>query len=142
MVTINFTIVVQLALFLTFLFGLQKWVLAPMLKTMDDREDTITTNKKSAQIDRKAAEELETEYARSIAQARRDASNVLRNAQAQALLRRNEQIRKRREEVDAVVMAHGEEALQQVEAQRAHFGAVVPLVTEAMLARLRVKENG
>ena len=139
MVTINFTIVVQLVLFLVFLWGLQKWVLAPMLATMDEREDTISANKKSAQSDRKAAEELDAEYARSIAQARRDAANVLRSSQAQALQRRNEQIRKRREEVDALVQAHSEQALQLVEAERTVFASVVPGLAEAMISRLRVK---
>ena len=141
MVTINFTIVVQLLLFLVFLWGLQRWVLAPMLAAMDEREEVIATNKQTAQEDRKAAEKLEAEYARSLALARREAANVLRSGQAQALKRRNEMIRARRDEVDRLVLEHSEGAFKQVEAERAVFDSVVPGLAEAMLARLHANQK-
>jgi F-type H+-transporting ATPase subunit b len=141
MVTINFTIVVQLLLFLVFLWGLQRWVIAPMLATIDEREDTIATNKQTAQDDRKAAEQLEAEYARSLAQARRESANLLRSGQAQALHRRNEMIRARRDEVDVLVAAHADEARKLVEAERASFDQLTPGLADAIHARLRTKEN-
>jgi F-type H+-transporting ATPase subunit b len=141
MVTINFTIVVQLLLFLVFLWGLQRWVIAPMLATIDEREETIARNKQAAQENRKAAEELEADYARSLAQARRESANLLRSGKAHALLRRNEMIRARREEVDVLVAAHAEEARKLVEAERAVFDSVVPSLADAIHARLRTKEN-
>lgn len=141
MVSINFTIFVQLALFLLFLWGMQKWVLGPMLQAMDAREEAIDANKAAAQEDTQTAEALEAEYARSMAHARRDSANILREAQATAMQRRNERIRQRRDEVDAIVAQHGAEAAKLVEAERPAFDSLVPKIADAMLARLKTEES-
>ena len=55
MVTINATIIVELVLFLLFLWGTQRYILAPVLKNIDEREDSIEQDRAQAEANTTAA---------------------------------------------------------------------------------------
>ena len=67
MVTINATLLVELILFLVFLWGTQRYILTPVLKNMDERTDSIENDHAQAESNTTASVALEKKYRHEIA---------------------------------------------------------------------------
>ncbi len=136
MVDLNFTLVVQLLMFLVFLWAMTRWVLRPLLGTMDERETTITADKEQAQTDQETAEQLEQEYAAALAaahqQAHQKVAEALHEVQSSQIDERNDL---RREQQEEIAQAR-EEANAFVEQQRETFPDLSKAIADAMLHHL------
>ncbi len=142
MVTINLTIVVQLGLFLLFLWALNKLVLQRVLRNLDARETALEQDAEAANADASAAQSLEAQYAAELTAARRAATVHFERERRAAMDDRNERLARARENGDQEVMAVSRDGQAQIQAQREQFGTLAQDVAEAMAQRLRVKGGG
>lgn len=141
MVDLNFTLVVQLLMFLGFLWVMDRWVLRPLLKTMDARDRAISDDKEQAQADQDTAESLEHEYAAALAAAHQKAhkkvADSLREVQDSHVAQRNALREKQQEEVART----REEAKAFVEQQRSAFPDMSKAIAHDMMRQLGLGDN-
>ncbi len=141
MVDLNFTIVVQLLMFLVFLWAMTRWVLRPLLAVMDDRDSGIDHEKEQTQADQETAEKLEMEYAAALAAAHKRAhqtlEEALRETQNSHIEKRNVVRREQQEEMEKA----REEANAFLEKQRTKFSKLSEDVAHAMMQRLGLRED-
>ena len=142
MVTINFTIVVQLVLFLLFLWAANKLVFQPVLRRLDEREENLERNAQAAKEDSKAAKSLESEYAAELSTARRAATVRFERKRGAAMDERNQRLARARQDGDQAVMAIEREGKAQIDAQRPQFDAMAAEIAELMAKSLRLKGGG
>jgi len=142
MVTINLTIVVQVVLFLLFLWVVNKLVFQRVLHRLDERDYYLKQNAEGAKEDAQTAKSLEAEYARELSTARRAATVEFEREREAAMNERNERLARARQEGDAAVMAVEREGKAQIEEQRPQFDTLAAQVTELMAERLRLKGGG
>jgi F-type H+-transporting ATPase subunit b len=142
MVTINFTIVVQLVLFLLFLWAANKLVLQPVLRRLDEREQTLEQNAEAAEEDSKAAKSLQSEYAAELSTARRTATLRFEHERGAAMDERNQRLGRARQDGDQAVMAVEREGKAQIEAQRPQFDTFAEQIADLMAKSLRLKGGG
>lgn len=77
MVTINLTLIVNLVLFLLFMWGMHLFVFKPLLDVMDRRETKIQEDRKAAENLDNQAKELEQQYLAEMGAMHREASRML-----------------------------------------------------------------
>ncbi len=118
MVTINLTVIIELMLFLVFLWGTQRFILTPLLKSMDERGDSIERDVAKAKEDDQRAEDLEHQYRHEIAMIRRDADEEVRQAKQKSMQEHAEFLLKERHNAETAIAKVAAEAQGQVEAQR------------------------
>ncbi len=138
MVTINATIIVELALFLLFLWGTQRYILAPVLKNIDEREDSIEQDRAQAEANTTAAEVLEKKYRHDIAVIRRDADEGVRAAQQKSQHEHAAFLVDERTRAEQSIDEVRAEAQLLVESEQDTVNAQIPELTnqiEAMLTR-------
>ena len=138
MVTINFTVVVELGLFLLFLWGTGRFVLRPLLKSVDEREAAVESDQQQAETDTIAAEKIEKQYASELVAARRGADERFREARTTTLRSQANIVTKRQHEGDGVVAATRAEADAQVDAERASFEQLAEDLAQTLSAKLGV----
>lgn len=139
MVTINLTIVVQLVLFLFFLWAASKLVFQPVLRKLDEREHYVEDNAQTASEDAQAAKSLESEYAVELSTARRAAAVRFERERQAAMDERNQRLARAREDGDRAVMAVEREGKNQIEAQRPQFDTLAAQIDDLMAVRLGLK---
>ena len=135
MVTINFTLFVQLGLFLLFIWVMNRLVLRPALRVMDKRAEAIEDDHASAESDIAKAKSLESRYTSEIAAARRAANVQVERARREVLDARHVALNKRRQQGDEAVAEVEAAANARVDAQRAQFDGLAHQVAE------RIKEH-
>jgi F-type H+-transporting ATPase subunit b len=84
MITINFTILIELTLFLLFLWVSNKLVVRPLLKTIDARDDKIEQDKTFAETARQEAKRLDAQNVEQLTRAHQDAAQRLHKARFDA----------------------------------------------------------
>jgi F-type H+-transporting ATPase subunit b len=139
MVTINLTIVVQLVLFLLFLWAANTLVFRPVLRRLDEREHYVEQNATAAKEDAKAAESLESEYAVELSTVRRAATVRFEREREAAMDERNQRLARARQDGDQAVMAVEREGKAQIEAQRSQFDVLAAEISDLMAKRLYLK---
>lgn len=136
MVDLNFTLVVQLLMFLGFLWAMNRWVLQPLIKFMDDRERQMAQAVEQAEIDQKTAEMLERDYAATLAAVHRKAHQRIMEAlrAAQTNNQEDRETVRRRHEQEVAQARKEAEAL--IERERQAYAPLSHALAEAMMARL------
>ena len=142
MVTINLTIVLQLGLFLLFLWALNKLVLRPVVNSLDAREAALEHDAEAARADASAAQSLESQYAAELSTARTAATVQFERERSAAMDERNQRLARARADGDQAVIEVAREGEAQIEAQRPQFGTLAEQLAQAMAQRLRVKGGG
>jgi F-type H+-transporting ATPase subunit b len=138
MVTLNFTIVVQLALFGLFVWVANRLVLRPTLRVMDRRAETMEEDRVAAESDAAEAQALESRYTAEIAAARR-ASNVnVERARRDALDARNAALNERHRESDKAIADVEAAATAEIEAQRGQFKDLTRQIAEGISRHLNL----
>jgi F-type H+-transporting ATPase subunit b len=138
MVTINFTIVVQLVLFLTFLWVTNKLVLRPILRVMDERDRTNRENQEASERDTERAQKLESDYAAQIASARRQGVVTVEKARREALNERMQALAARKQVAEEQVAAVHREAMGHVDTARGSYAQLAPALISDIATRLQV----
>ena len=138
MVTINFTLVIELGLFLVFLWGAARFIVRPALRVTDAREEEIEKRKAEAEVDLDEAERIEERYAGQIADFRRASEDEFRAGRRTLLQEHAETLGKHRIESDAAIEAARLEALAQVDAARAEVADLAPELAQAIERQLGI----
>ncbi len=136
MVDLNFTLVVQLLMFLGFLWLMDHFVLRPLLKIIDKREGAINEDKEHAQADQVDAERLEQEYANALASAHVKANNMVAKALRGIQDEHNAQCNSLRETQQQEVNRIRKEAKALVSEQRSAFPEFGKTIAQTMMNRL------
>ena len=138
MVTINFTIFVELGLFLIFLWGTAVFIFRPVLRLLDERERDLEESRVQSEADTEEAQDKESEYASQVAQLRREADETLRAARRAALDVHTTTLSAERHKADDAVSATREVALGQIDEQRGEFAALAPGLADAIEGELNL----
>jgi F0F1-type ATP synthase membrane subunit b/b' len=138
MVTINFTIFVELGLFLIFLWGASRFIVCPAIQVTDTREAELDQRKSDAETDLDEAESIEGRYATEIVSLRRMSEDEFRAGRGGFLQEHTETLGKHRHEADAVVETALLEAQAQVDAARADVARLAPELALAIERHLDV----
>lgn len=138
MVTLNFTLLVELILFLVFLWGANVLIIRPALRTLDERDAYIAEAESRAQAETAVAMSEEARYAGEIAKLRRQTEERINAARRRALDERTATLLARRKESDAAVMEAHTDARQQVKAERAKLDALAPDLAAVIAKRLHI----
>jgi F-type H+-transporting ATPase subunit b len=142
MVSLNFTLVVELVLFVLFLFGTTRFILRPALKVIDEREAQMDADHAQAEECNTAAARLETEYQRAIAAARADADHVYRDAHMKLIDEHAARLNAARQAADEAVLAtraRGEEELSTLQAE---LMEAAPGLAQDLAERLDLRKAG
>jgi F-type H+-transporting ATPase subunit b len=78
----NGTFFVELAVFLFIVFALMKWILPPINKALEDRQNQIRTSLEAADVAAADAAAADAERKAALEDGRRQASELIANAQA------------------------------------------------------------
>lgn len=142
MVTLNLTIAVEVGLFLLFLWLMNTFVFRPLLKVMDQRDAQIEDDKTTSQTENQAAAAREKEYTSKVRELRSEASHAVYHARRAAQHVHNEQLEKLKKEEEAELLETREEAMRQIEAERAKYPECIAALAGAMAERLGLKRDG
>lgn len=136
MVNLNLTLLVELGLFLVFLWLMHLWVLRPLVALMDRRDEQIEGDQAAARNDAEAAAQLEADYRSASAEAHREASHevarVHRRAQEEHAKMLAELRQRAARDLDALHQGFNRE----LAAQRAHYPELAAEAARAIAARL------
>lgn len=136
MVTINLTLLVELGLFLVFLWGTSRFILRPVLAQIDAREEAITSDQVKAQSEQIEAERLETEYLRAMSEARTRADEEFRRARHQTRQEHQVFVAEERDRADEAVAAFRMEAQRAAEDIRNEVLAIAPELVNELTQKL------
>ncbi len=131
------TFVVELAIFLIVLYALAKWVLPPLNKAMEARQQTIERSLGEADEAKKRAEELEDQHTKMLEQGREE-SRQLKDEAARVGEQLRQDLQKRGEEEYQRLVARASvdidaAARRASEELRAQVAGLVMEVTERVL---------
>lgn len=136
MLSLDFTLVVELLLFLLFLWGTNRAVLRPLLRTMDARQLRMEQDRADAEAAARRAAELDAVYDRRLAAIHREAAGRVREGRARAAAERRRRMEELHREAEARVAAEAA-AMDALTAQgRARFPELVPGLAEEMARRV------
>jgi F-type H+-transporting ATPase subunit b len=138
MVTINLTILIELILFLVFLWGTQRFILRPILASMDERNDSVVCDLQKAKNDDKRSVELEKEYNHDIAVIRRNADEEIRKVKQKSLQEHADFLNAERQRAEKVVAEVRATAMAHVDSQREAVLAHADELAELMEAQITV----
>lgn len=138
MIAINFTLFVELGLFLLFMWVTQRLILMPLLAVMDRRDDQVNEDEVAAERHADEADSLESRYADEIAGVRRAASTEVEKARREGMMARAAAIRERKAAADQVVRGVEEAAMSAMETERQQFGTLLPGLTKRMANQLHL----
>ncbi len=137
MVSINLTLLIQLALFLVFLGVTNRYFLRPVLRAMDTREEKIVQDEKQAGELNEEAERLDIYFARELSSARRIAAERVEKARRQAMEKRWETLGQHKEKTDKEVEKVRRNLQDDVARQRKNYDELLPAIVRSIDNRLR-----
>ena len=138
MVTLNFTIVVELILFLVFLWGTKRFILRPLLEALDARETSLEESEANAQEAAERAGTLEEQYHRENSAMRREADEAFRGGRRKALNEHGRHLAEERHKADEAVAAAREAARGQVDDERSQCAALAPELADIISDQLGI----
>jgi len=125
MVTLNLTLLVELGLFLVFLWMMRVFVFKPLLRVMDEREARVAEDKHAADARATEAKELEREYGAKVAAIHRASSQEIMRAHRKAQEAHANKLRELKQRTDANVASARKQAKAQVAEEREKYGPLV-----------------
>jgi F-type H+-transporting ATPase subunit b len=117
-VNINLTLVIQVLLFLAFMWALNRWVFRPVLALLDARHDAIEADKARAAQAQQDAARRERKYAIEVAALHRDASQAVQKAHRAAQDAHNQRVLELKREEEAELRVVRERTAAEVAEQR------------------------
>ena len=132
MIALNFTLFVQLGLFLVFLWVTNKVIYRPLLRTMDARTDKTQEDRATAESQTKDAQQLEALHKDRLVNAHQDAARRHQKARYEAYLKNREAlgVLRSQSEQELVVYRAGVEA--QLAEERRKLPGLLPPIVEAI----------
>ncbi len=137
MMTINLTIVVEVAFFLFFLVLVNRTILRPLLRTMDGRADRVARLRDESAEARAEADRLHEQYITRLTEANQAAAQRLHESRLTTYRENRTCMDDMRAKAEADVAKHRVALNETLEAQRAHFQTLVPQLVEEMDRQVR-----
>jgi F-type H+-transporting ATPase subunit b len=113
----NASFIAELVAFLLILWAIWKWVVPPLQKSMNERQELIRRQIEESKEAREKLEQAEEEYKNALAEARHEATQMREQARADGQRIRQELEQKARE--DAANIAAANQRQMEIERQRA-----------------------
>jgi len=132
MIALNFTLVVQLLLFLLFLYVTNKIVVRPILKTMDARSAKVEEDQAAADADCKEAGRVEAAVKDRLTSIHQEEALRLRKARHDEYQKNRRVLEETKRRANADVDAYRAQMDQRVEEERRNYPQLVPAIVEAM----------
>ncbi len=137
MVTINLTLVLEVGLFLIFLWGTARFIVRPVLRTLDERDAVVEQDHAKAAADTEGANALEAEGAQELLSIRQGADEAHRRARHETRKEHADAVAGANERADQAVAEAHDEANRLVAEQRSALEQAVPEVADLIAKRLR-----
>lgn len=136
MVVINFTLLVELGLFLIFLWGMAVFILRPVLRLLDERDDNIAHEQRQADeaLEKEALLRKQSADARSAFRSRIE--NDYRRAQLGIRENQNATLTEKRRKSDAAIAEARDAALKQIEDERPSYAALSSELADSLFEHL------
>lgn len=142
MVSLNLTILIELGLFLLFLWGTAFFIFRPTLRQLDAREEHIEQNENRTVVDNDVAEAQERRYIEEMSKRRRNADEAFRVERAKAMKNQAAILADKRRQAERAVLNVRQEAVKEAAAQRKQFGDLVPDLTAGIESHFASEERG
>ena len=136
MVTLNLTLVIEVGLFLVFVWGTARFILRPVLRSLDERVAVIEQDHAQAAVDMEEANTLEGQYARELLDIRQRADEAYRDARRKTLKGHADAVARAIEWADQAVAEARDNAMRLVDEQRDSIESAVPEIAELIERRL------
>ncbi|MCX5757937.1 MAG: ATP synthase F0 subunit B [Candidatus Hydrogenedentes bacterium] len=105
MIALNLTLVFQFVLFLLFLWGTNKMIFRPLLKTMDARKAKIEGDRAAAETETREVQELDATYTKRLASAHQASAQRLHQARHDVYQQNRDVLDEQKRRADAEVAA-------------------------------------
>jgi F-type H+-transporting ATPase subunit b len=139
MVTINFTLVVLLVMFLGFLWAVQRFIFQPLLALMDARDDQIADDKRTATERGAEAVKLEDQYGAKIAHMHQEASLHLNRAHRHAQEEHNAQVATFKAKAEQEIKILNQSLAADIEAQKDQFLSLAQDIQGTIATKLELE---
>lgn len=136
MVVLNLTILVEVGLFLIFVWAMNRFVFRPLFRVMDDRDAKTEDDRATALSEGERAERMEKQYAAKVSAIHREASQRVLDVHRAAQQEHNERIASLKETEDRELTAVRAEAERLVAAERPQYPALTTGLADAVAGRL------
>ncbi len=144
MIELNYTILIQMVIFIALVLTLNKILYQPVFRLMDERKRLIDGNLEEARKLNQEAEKLLEDYERKLVEARQQAVKIVNEAKAKAQEEQKEalaQVRKEFEETFAQLRDRLEKEKEEARKKlRQTVGVLAVLISEKILGR-RLEER-
>ena len=142
MVTLNLTMLIELGLFLVFMWVTHKVVFVPALRNMDNRETSIEQDHAQAQENKEKADALNSEYLSELTRIRREAETRLVEAKHKSAKAHMEFVHAERSRSNETVATARQKAFQDAEAIRTTVLDSSPELIQLISERLNDAKGG
>ena len=142
MVTINFTLFIELALFLVFLWGTARYVVPRVVDSLDERERSIRDAQAVSKTDTDTAQKLEQRYEAELAAMRRKAEDEFRLARRAAMDTHDAKLSAKRAKADLEVGRVRDTATREFEQERDGSTALTQELGKLVTQRLGLDGEG
>ncbi len=136
MVVLNLTLLVELGLFLIFLWVTSRFILRPMLNVMDGREEKLKQDSETARTDNSTAQTLEEEYSGTVAGIQRAIHERVERERRTAQECQLAELAKHRRTADEAVAEARKTAWTQAAAQEADYERCTSEIADAVMEKL------
>ena len=139
MVELNLTLLVELGLFLIFLWAMNAYVFRPLFKVMDARNDRIEKDKALAETGAEEAGSLEANYAREVAEIHRESSHQIVRAHREAQRNHNQVVDELKKKEEQELRQLRKELEATVEQERQSYPALTATLSSEIVSQLGLK---
>ena len=141
MVTINLTLLIELVLFLTFMWAMGTYVFRPLLQIMDDRDERLEEDREKIGQETQRAKDLEHEYAKQVAVIHRKASDQINQQHRKAQTKHNDRVAAFQAESQQEVQGIRSNAQAQIEIERQKFPELTADLDQLITDRLQLEKE-
>lgn len=142
MVTVNLTLLVELVLFLIFLWGAHRIAFKPVVKILDEREEKIAADRQAGEDAAREADSLSKIHSDRIAEVRRAAGREMDGLRREAMQDRLARVQKRQQEADAAIDELRGRLAEEIAQQRSAYDAVMPDLVNRIKGQVVTGGNG
>lgn len=137
MVTLNITLLIELGLFLIFLWGTAVFIIRPAVQALDERGESIERDAAEAETANQEAETLESRYRSNLADIRLASDEAYRDARRETLQGHIKAVADAHQWADEAVAEARAEAQAKADEQRGPLEHAVPDLADQIAERLR-----
>lgn len=129
MVTINLTLIVQVGLFLLFMWAMNRWIFRPMLGILDTRAETLRNDETQTEMSTNEARKVERKYAIELTSIHREANQRALAAHRDAQTAHLNRLLALKEKEEAEVGQVRQECMALVASEREKYAPLIEQLT-------------